>query len=381
MARPRTAIGTYGKLSVKEIEPGKHRARTRYRFSDGTSRQIERWGTSAAKALHALKTALTTVEQNYGGELLPSTTLRELGHRFLANKRELQRSEGTLETYGYAVNVHIVPSIGSLTVAEAKTERIQTFLTRIEANNGPGAAKNCRSALSGMMGIAVRNGAITHNPVRDVERIKHKAKKGSDAVPIEQIPDFLDKIRNDEYLKRQDTVELLEFMLASGWRVAEACALQAESIDFEKGTAEVEAISVRVKGQGMVRQPFPKTSKSRRTTNLPAQTMALLRRRIDRLGKFTNLVFPTVTMKLRDPGNAQRELRERRELIGYPKLSTHSLRKTVATILDREGLSATEIADYLGHKNPSMTQDVYMNTIKGGTKAGATLQKQLEGLI
>ena len=48
--------------------------------------------------------------------------------------------------------------------------------------------------------------------------------------------------------------------------------------------------------------------------------------------------------------------------MGYPGLSTHAFRKTVATILDREGLSATEIADNLGHENPSMTQDVYMNT-------------------
>jgi integrase len=40
------------------------------------------------------------------------------------------------------------------------------------------------------------------------------------------------------------------------------------------------------------------------------------------------------------------------------ELSTHSIRKTVATILDREGLSATEIADYLGHENLSITRDV-----------------------
>jgi integrase len=58
-------------------------------------------------------------------------------------------------------------------------------------------------------------------------------------------------------------------------------------------------------------------------------------------------------------------IRDRRDVLGYPELSTHSFRKTVATILDKEGLSATEIADYLGHENPSMTQVVYMDTIKG----------------
>ncbi len=86
-------------------------------------------------------------------------------------------------------------------------------------------------------------------------------------------------------------------------------------------------------------------------------------------------------MRLRDPSNTQREIRDRRDMLGYPELSTHSFRKTVATILDREGLSATEIADYLGHENPSMTQDVYMNTVKGSTRAAQVMGQRLEGLI
>nr|WP_269844857.1 tyrosine-type recombinase/integrase [Salinibacterium hongtaonis] len=74
-------------------------------------------------------------------------------------------------------------------------------------------------------------------------------------------------------------------------------------------------------------------------------------------------------------------MRDRRDTLGYPELSTHSFRKTVATILDNEGLSATEIADYLGHENPSMTQDVYMNTIKGSKRASEVMEQRLEGLI
>jgi len=53
----------------------------------------------------------------------------------------------------------------------------------------------------------------------------------------------------------------------------------------------------------------------------------------------------------------------------------------VATILDKAGLSATEIADYFGHENPPMTQDVYMNTVKCATEAAKVMEKQLDGLI
>jgi len=38
----------------------------------------------------------------------------------------------------------------------------------------------------------------------------------------------------------------------------------------------------------------------------------------------------------------------------------HTYRKTVATRLDQQGLSARTIADQLGHARISMTQDVYM---------------------
>ena len=383
MARPRMGIGTYGTVNATEMQPGKWRARTRYRFADGKARQVEKFGASKAKAVSALKEALTTVEADRGGELKPTTSLRALAQMFLAAKRDVGRSEGTLETYGYAVSAHITPKIGDLTVAEAKPERLQPFLNRVEKESGAGAAKNCRSTLSGMMALAVVNGAIEKNPVRELERISRARgkRRGSSAIPIEELATFLAKARDDADLNKWDTVELVEFMLSSGWRVAEACALDVASVDFAAGTATVEAISVRVKGKGVLRQEFPKTEKSARITPLPAQTMNLLRRRHEVLGEFTTLLFPTPLMRLRDPSNTQREIRDRRDLLGYPELSTHSFRKTVATILDKAGLSATEIADYLGHENPSMTQDVYMNTIKGSRRAAEVMGQRLDGLI
>ncbi len=41
-------------------------------------------------------------------------------------------------------------------------------------------------------------------------------------------------------------------------------------------------------------------------------------------------------------------------------ITSHSFRKTNATILDDAGLSARQIADQLGHARPSLTMDVYM---------------------
>lgn len=42
-------------------------------------------------------------------------------------------------------------------------------------------------------------------------------------------------------------------------------------------------------------------------------------------------------------------------------MTTHSFRKSLATLIDDDGLSARIGADHLGHAHVSMTQDRYMS--------------------
>lgn len=44
------------------------------------------------------------------------------------------------------------------------------------------------------------------------------------------------------------------------------------------------------------------------------------------------------------------------------------------TALDQHGLTARDIAEYLGHQNPSLTQDVYMAKNTGGAKATSAME-------
>ncbi|WP_336648296.1 site-specific integrase [Microbacterium sp. MMO-10] len=232
-----------------------------------------------------------------------------------------------------------------------------------------------------MLGLAVRNGAIQRNPVRELERITHRRSKGATAIPISELPAFVENVRADPYLAEWDTADLIEWMLMVGWRVAEACALEWSSVDIAAKTARVDAIAKRLKGQGVKRQEFPKSDASARVTPLPAEAVALLNRRREKVGGLSTLVFPSPLMRMRDPSNTQREIRDRREALGYPELSTHTFRKTVATILDEAGLSARDIADYLGHANPSITQDVYMARQTGSRKAAQAMHDKLKTVV
>ena len=56
-------------------------------------------------------------------------------------------------------------------------------------------------------------------------------------------------------------------------------------------------------------------------------------------------------------------------------MTSHSFRKTVATMIDEEGLSARVGADQLGHAKVSMTQDRYMKRGKVHTEVAALLDR------
>jgi integrase len=66
-------------------------------------------------------------------------------------------------------------------------------------------------------------------------------------------------------------------------------------------------------------------------------------------------------LRSRGPDNFGKQWREVRNDLALPDVTSHSFRKTVATMIDDAGMSARVGADQLGHARPSMTQDVYMS--------------------
>ena len=79
----------------------------------------------------------------------------------------------------------------------------------------------------------------------------------------------------------------------------------------------------------------------RRTVPLPRFAIDTLQDRRSRpyLGEQT-LIFPSAAGTLRDPNNFGKQCRTVHDELGVTEVSTHSFRKTVATLIDDEGLSA-----------------------------------------
>jgi integrase len=381
MARPRLPIGGHGSISCIEVSPGVWRAITRYRFSNGKFKQVEKRASSEAKARNELVKALLTIDAGVSGTISPDMKLSALADRFM-NEKKSRRTVGTAQTYQVGVGAHVKPGVGDLSIREATPERLGQFIKEVASEHGHGAAKNVRSVLSGMMSLAVNNGALLHNPVAEVERIEKPGKPGTAPIPVEKLPDFIKALEDDEVLDRRGYVDLFKFVAGTGFRMGEACGLKWDAIDFDKGTITMCRIAKYVNGEGAKVQEFGKTHTSRRTIKAAQAVMDLLRERRDREpANGLGLVFPGNHGGVLDPNNAERALKQRRDAMGFPGVTAHSLRKCVATILDLQGLSARAIADYLGHANPSMTENVYMQRNLDSSKAADGLQSKLDGVL
>jgi len=374
MSRDRYAVGTHANIETYELPSGLWYARTRYRFPDGKRRYVGKSGTSARAATRRLTDKLLTVKSHATADTSADTKMEALGAEFLKSKKD--KSPNTRQQYAYALERYVYPRVGGLRISEFTTQRAQELVTAVQNDHGPGAAKTTRSVVSGMMNLARRRGATTANPVTGLEPIKSDG-DGAVPVPLPELPTLLANVRADARSHKIDMADLVEFSAGTGARVSEICGVRWCDVDLEAHTVRFKGSVIRVKGIGLIWQDHSKTDAGTdRIVTVSDSVIDMLGDRRLRMTQPTphDVVFPTVRNNLRDPRNTNRDLADMRERCGFGGPYTfHSFRKTVATVLDVAGMSPRAIAEFLGHKDPALTQRVYMSKTVGGPAAANAL--------
>jgi integrase len=386
-------VGTHGKIgfTVDAGPPIRVRARTHFRDYDGVVRQVTKYGPSKAAAERALKLALRDRVTPGQSDITGETRVAVLARRWL-DELPADRSTNTRQLYSYLLDNYIVPGIGALWVREVSTPTVDRTLQAIKTNGGPASAKSARSVLSGMFRVAVRHGAVIVNPVREASPVTAGRKARVRSLTRAEANEMMTLLRGHERARDLELPDLVDFMLGTGVRIGEALAVRRGTnadgeplLDLTNGTIEINATIVRIKGQGLIIQEWPKTAAGWRRLALPPYVAAMIERRRKELRRIPpqGVIFGTVMGNLRDPSNTTGDLRHVLDGIGceicagegfvvadgkrvrcdagpFAWVTSHVFRKTVATWLDEAGLSARQIADQLGHARPSITQDVYM---------------------
>jgi integrase len=366
--RPRLRIAQHGNINRRYLGGGVWEAFCRFRDSDGIVRKVQRLGPAdefdkrGKLAEDALIEALAERRAPSADQINLDTLLVSLVDQHLVRLAEDDRSPVTLSTYRFAA-AKLAKFIGGVRVGEASTARLDAALRSMRAAHGATMAKQAKTILRGALQLAVMANVLGANPVRDVQPLQSKNQpKGAVALCADQLPKLLAKLRASVYCRDQDLVDPITMLIATGLRRSELLGLRWVDIDTRAGTAAVSGKLVRVAGEGLKWIPVTKSAAGLRTLPLPrfAVEMLAARREVPYLGE-QPMVFPSTAGTWRDPNNFGKQWRTARVDLGVPEVTTHSFRKTVADLIDAEGLSARVGADQLGHSHVSMTQDVYMS--------------------
>jgi integrase len=161
---------------------------------------------------------------------------------------------------------------------------------------------------------------------------------------------------------------MIRLIAVTGMRTEEAVALTWRDVVLKTSTIRItRAADVATR----CLNDETKEPASIRTLQLDNETMAMLVEHMDIQFKGTEacldgLVFPADDGRPLSYNSVRRTLQRALKTAGLRYVSPHKLRHGVASILDDEGCSSAQIAETLGHANPTVTNKIYAHALRHG---------------
>jgi integrase len=312
--RPPLAIGSYGKIRTNDVTkpggPKTIRAYTQYRDPDGRTRQVSATGASRAAAERELKARLAARSASTADDITGDTRFKVAAERWhqtiVAAVEAGDRSPSTAAAYRGLLDKHVLSAVGELRLREATTGRLDAVLTAIKAKSGSPTVKSCRTVISGVLGWAARQDAVTTNATRNTSAIPTKPRKQPRALTVEECARWLERLAADEQAIRHDLVDLTGFELATGVRIGEVLGVAWDDVDLVGRDMVVDGVIrrtcavridwtvCRVKGRPLFRKRV-KTAAGERTLRLPQFAVTMLRRRAVELYVLQTGYLPAVS--------------------------------------------------------------------------------------
>ena len=312
--------------------------------------------------------------------LLPSPEKLTLGQhmeRWLGDVVKGAVRPRTHKGYGDVARLHILPALGKVKLSQLQPNQVQQLYGQLAASGlAPKSVRNVHAVLRRAL-----NQAVDWNLVpRNVATLAHPPRAARHEVEVlspEQVRTLLTAARGDRW------EPLIVSALATGMRQGELLGLKWADVDLTRRTIHVQR---QLQRDGTFAEP--KTAKGRRTIDLPASCVAMLKdyrrqQTEERLlvgpeWQHNDLVFCTHQGRPLSQRNILRAYKLILRRASLPPVSFHALRHTAATLLLLQGVHPKVVQERLGHSNISMTLDIYSHLIPSMGRAAAD---QLDALL
>ena len=271
----------------------------------------------------------------------------------------LALKKSTVKYYGFQLDRHILPALGSCSLYDISRSQIESVLSGLrQKGHSSGTIRGVRATFSTVLQSAVERGYLDKNPAHGIRirttgsRIEHRFYS-----PV-QVRQLLPELT-------EPCSTVVQLAVLTGLRIGEIVALRWKRVNLLRGTIEVaESYSDGEFGS-------PKTRSSNRVIPISDFLRALLEshRAGTKCTAQNDLVFCTPTgTPLNQKNLYNRVLAPACDRIKQPRVSWHSFRHVHATLLSDTGESLKTAQSLLGHSHLETTLAVYTHTIPDSQK-------------
>jgi integrase len=344
-------------------------------IKDGTGAGVHRKYLSAKTRAEVVRKLKAIQRQIDDGLSAPdgSVTVGQLFNRWYEDVLSHQVSPNTLSNYKSVADHHILPSLGKQRIANLTTNEVDRLLSmKMKGPLSVSSVQRIRSVLAQALDQAMRWGWVNRN-VATLARAPRSERKEGRSLTIEQARQLLESLHGHRH------EALYALMLSTGLRRGEALGLKWTDLDCEKGLLRVRR-QLKREG-GVLVLTDTKTSRSRRTINLPMEMIQYLvahrerqdanRRAAGGVWRETNLIFTSDIGTPFEPRNLYREFKQVFSDAGLGDWHPHELRHSAASLMLANGVKLQVVSEVLGHASIRMTSDVYGHILDPDRQAAA----------
>lgn len=278
----------------------------------------------------------------------------------------------TAKTYRDKIRLYLKPAIGHERLQSLSPGRLSVVFKHMHEHGGkagkpvsPRTVEFARAVLRRAMNDAVVDRLVEINPVVGSKLPKRDGKPKHTTWTGAQLQTFLAAVADTRW------APLWELAAGTGMRRGELMALRWEHVDLEAGTVAVEHSTTQLGNERVTTTP---KNHERRTVAIDAHLVTTLRtwrteQAKERLAwgaayeDTEGLVFTWENGAPVQPDYISKTFVKAQDGLGLPRLVLHGLRHTHATILLRAGRPVHIVSKRLGHKDPSVTLNVYADVI------------------
>ncbi|MEE9201811.1 MAG: site-specific integrase [Dehalococcoidia bacterium] len=303
-------------------------------------------------------------------------TLAQWLERWLTDYVAPHARPKTIERYESVIRKYLIPHLGQVELPKLAPADIQALEAKLTAQGmAPAGVDLIHNVLSGAFKYALRMEMVWRNPCQAVTppKVVHKEVQPPEIAAVKHI---LDIARAEEH----PFYSCLYLLAYTGVRRGEALGMRWRDTDLEAGTISIAQTLIRCLHQVLIFQP-PKTNSGRRTIDLDASTVEVLRthrgqqllHKLQAEGAYqdSDLVFADPLGAPLNPMAVTRVFQGLAKRVGMGNIRLHDLRHFHASVMFKNGQSPALVSKRLGHASVSTTMDIYTHILPGWQREAA----------